>query len=289
MFRLLARQSCYRPRASRSYHLKHLSPHLGVEILDGQDLISSPDMIYALLQKNHVLIFRDVDVSPQMHVDLAQSFGPTEPPHPVYPSISVNGCPITVLENDADRPPDTAEWHQDCTWSPNPPFLSVLHAVSLPDVGGDTLWASAYAVFESLSPHMQNHLEGLSAVHDCGSFRNSFASDDTIMTQRIAEVGSAVHPMVQQHPSSGQKYLAVNESFTTHVLGLSRPDSDQLLQYLYERIRRPEFQVRIRWEPDSVAIWQNWGTQHYAVSDYFPKHRRMQRITVLEDGRLHPS
>lgn len=279
----------------RNVHMERLTPYLGCEVTGGLSMLEeSHDAVYDLLQEHHVVFFRDAPLTPKAHMALARSLGPVEPPHPIYPKVSAEGFPdsetITVLENDAERPPDTAEWHQDCTFSPSPPWVSVLRSVTTPVVGGDTLWLSAFAALEALPCELQRELENLSAVHDMGSFRNNFATaGDAHMTQKTADIGSAVHPVVALHPKSGAKYLNVNESFTTFILGMSKPDSDLLLQRLFTHLRKPEFQVRLRWKPNTVVLWQNYGIQHYAVADYMPHYRCMHRVTVLRDGRLEAS
>jgi taurine dioxygenase len=155
-------------------------------------------------------------------------------------------------------------------------------------MGGDTLWASMSAVYESLSPGWKSDLEDLYAIHDMGTFRNDYLRKGGVaaVDKALAEVGSAVHPVIASHPVTGLKYLNVNQSFTRNIVDLTQGSSDEILQYLYQHVRRPEFQVRFRWENDSVAIWDNRITQHYAVCDYLPSRRHMQRVTINNDRRV---
>jgi taurine dioxygenase len=120
-----------------------------------------------------------------------------------------------------------------------------------------------------------------------GTFRNDYFQRGGIkaIDKALAEVGSAVHDVVATHPISGLQYLNVNQSFTRHILNMNQGDSDELLQYLFQQVRKPEFQVRLRWRDDTVAIWDNRITQHYAVCDYLPQRRHMQRVTVNNDKR----
>lgn len=187
-----------------------------------------------------------------------------------------------------DSPPDTAEWHADCTFRSSPPFLSVLAALELPEVGGDTLFASAFAALASLPAPLRGHLEGLSAARDAGSFRNNLAAaatgggdDDAELTAGLAEVGSAVHPAVG---------VRVRVAFPQCKRGAHEHDSDVLLAPLFAALRKPEVQCRVRWEAGTVVLWQNTGYQHYAyisnsgLSARFapdaPRHR------AVCDGRL---
>lgn len=269
-----------------------LTPTIGAEIA-GVDLAqpqsqATYDAIYDALMTHLVIFFRDQALPPEQHVTLAKSFGDLGPPHPIYPHV--DGYPqITKLANDADRPPDTAEWHTDLTFKPTAPFSAVLWAKTIPPTGGDTLWSSLYAPYESLSSDMQSHLSTLSAIHDMGSFRNNFAAMENAeqaLNENFGRVGQAIHPLVRTHPVTKRKFLFINQSFTKHIIGLTARDSDRLLQYLFDHIDQPEFQVRFRWRERSIAIWDNRVTMHYAVADYLPHYRCMHRITVVNDRRI---
>ena len=194
---------------------------------------------------------------------------------------------IVELIADADNPPDTEDWHKDLTFRATPPFASILRAVNVPSVGGDTLWASMSAVYQALSDGWKSDLAPLLAVHDMGTFRNDYYQRGGVneINRALSEVGSAVHPVVEIHPVSGLKYLNVNQSFTRQILNMTQGPSDEILQYLYQQVRKPEFQVRLRWQDDTVAIWDNRVTQHYAVCDYLPQRRHMQRVTITRDKR----
>ena len=143
------------------------------------------------------------------------------------------------------------------------------------------------AVYDSLSAGWKADLEGLMAIHDMGTFRNDYFRQGGIpaVNAGLSETGSAVHPVVDTHPISGLKYLNVNQSFTRHIVDLNQGPSDEILQYLFQLVRKPEFQVRFRWRNNSIAIWDNRITQHYAVCDYLPHRRHMQRVTVNYDKR----
>lgn len=266
-----------------------LTPTIGAEIT-GIDLSQAndpavTDQLYDAVLKHLVLFFRDQDLSPQDQFDFAKSFGTPAKPHPVYPHVP-GFERIVLLENDGDRPPDTDDWHTDLTFQQAPPFLSVLYAKQIPDTGGDTLWANMYAAFDTLPTEIQALVSRLSAVHDMGAFRNNFADDIDSLNEAMTTIGSAIHPIAPQHPVTGQRLLFVNRSFTQHVVGMLKSESDRLLQYLFSHIENSSLQVRFRWSQNAVAIWDNRSTQHFAVADYLPAYRCMHRVIIDTDRRL---
>ena len=267
-----------------------LTGALGAEV-SGADLTrplneEAAQQLYNGLIAHQVLVFRGQALSPEAHLDLAETLGEVDDGHPVYPHVA--GFPsIVELIADGDHPPDTEDWHKDLTFKATPPFASILRAVSVPATGGDTLWASMSRVYEGLSAGWKADLEDLYAVHDMGTFRNDYFRQGGVaaINTALAEVGSAVHKVIETHPVTGLRYLNVNQSFTRHVLHMNQGPSDELLQFLFQRVRKPEYQVRVRWADDTVVIWDNRVTQHYAVCDYLPNRRHMQRVTVNRDKR----
>lgn len=159
---------------------------------------------------------------------------------------------------------------------------SILHLHTLPSHGGDTLFSSSYAVYESLSPGLRAYLEGLTATHDGEPTyrqRNRLRGiDDT--GKRFPK---ASHPVVRTHPETGRKGVFVNSNFTTHIDNVPAAESEGILRLLFERFASPEFQVRFRWEPDSIAFWDNRAVQHLAVWDYYPEVRSGHRVTINGD------
>ena len=271
--------------------IEAITPSIGAEISGvslNKDLNEDIcDQIYNALIKHQVVFFRDQDLSPENHLKLAKSFGEPEPPHPVYPHVD-DYENIVLLKNDKDDIPNTTDWHKDLTFRANPPFASILHGIKIPDVGGDTLWASMSAAYDNLPDGWKQYLENLEAINDMGTFRNDFYRDGGIesVNNALKSVGSAVHKVVEKHPVSGLKYLNVNQSFTRNIINESQGQSDHILQFLFQHITKPEFQVRFRWHNNSIAIWDNRITQHYAVLDYLPNIRHMHRVTVLNDKRV---
>ncbi len=273
------------------FKVEAITPVIGASISGislNQDLKSDTvEKIYNALIKYQVIFFREQDLTPESHLQLAKRFGDIDPGHPVYPHVE-GFQSIVLLKNDESSRPDTNDWHKDLTFKSNPPFASILHGVSVPKIGGDTLWASMSAVYDSLTDGWKEDLEGLEAIHDMGTFRNDFYKEGGInsVNSALKKVGSAVHKVIETHPISGKKYLNVNQSFTRNILNVSQGASDHILQFLFQLLARPEFQVRFHWQNDSVAIWDNRITQHYAVNDYLPNSRHMQRVTIINDKRV---
>ena len=277
----------------QQYHLNKLSPELGAEI-SGIDLSKDfneeiQNKIYNDLIRYKVLFFRDQNITPQFHIEFAKSFGSIEEPHPVYPHV--DGFPeIVLLENDKDNPPDTDEWHTDVTFKNDPPFASVLYSKITPEVGGDTLWSSLSKIYDALPNELKVQIENLRAIHDMGSFRNNYMNDDNRessvkLNKGFQEFGNAVHSVVKEHPISNERFLYINPSFTSQIVGMTTTDSNNLLSYLFNFMCKPEFQIRFKWTPNTLAIWDNRCTMHYAIGDYMPDKRVMHRVTVLNDRR----
>jgi taurine dioxygenase len=269
-----------------------LTGKIGAEIV-GVDLAqrldaATEDAIYRALLDHLVIFFRDQEIPPERHLAFAQSFGDLDVPHPLYEHVP-GFDRIVKFANDAKNPPDTDNWHTDLTFRPNPPMASILVAREVPETGGDTLWANMYTAYDALPVEMKAQIEPLSAVHDMGDFKNFFTAGETTGDRLLAATqrfGFAIHKVVQIHPITGKKYLYVNDSFTAHVIGQTARASRRLLNYLLDHISRPEHQVRFRWRAGSVAMWDNRCTQHYAVADYLPAYRCMNRITVVNDRRV---
>ena len=270
-------------------NIELLTPALGAEIDIDLGNITRQDAqaVYDALMAHQVVFFRNQTMTPEQHITLAGHFGEIDVPHPIYqnhPAIPA----ITVLENDADHPPDTNDWHKDLTFRESPPFMSILYAKKVPETGGDTLWANMALAYDRLTPHLRTMLETLEAVHDIGCFRNDYLGPESnieAMNEGVHTNGAWVHPVIGSHPVTGAKYINVNRSFTQHIVGMLKAESDRLLQYLYSHIDPPEHQVRFRWRDHSVAIWDNRVTQHYALADYLPGYRCMNRVTVTSDRR----
>ena len=245
------------------------------------------DLKQALLE-HQVLFFRNQALSSEQHMALATAFG--EPQyHEAYPHAA--GFPaITILENDRDNPSKIEVWHTDMTFRACPPLGSILHGQSIPERGGDTLFASLSAAYESLSQVMKDLLEDLVAIHDFSfGFKESLAEPGgrVRLAQMVIDNPPVEHPVVITHPESGARGIYVNPLFTARIKGLENTESDALLNFLFAHMILPEHTCRFTWEKDSIAFWDNRITQHKPVNDYWPQSRKMQRITV--DQGLRPS
>ena len=276
-----------------NYEINSLTPTIGAEIsgidlsnnLTPQDL----DNIYKNLIDHQVIFFRNQNLKPEDHITFAKSFGDIEPPHPIYPHVE-NFPEITLLENDPTNPPDTDEWHTDVTFKTEPPFTSILYSKEIPPSGGDTLWCSLIAIYDALPNNIKTELETKRAIHDMGAFRNNFSSENNEeyskkLNAGFEKFGNAVHPVVKIHPILNKKFLYINPSFTRHIIGMDMTDSNNLLSYLFNFMTKPQYQVRFKWTPNTLALWDNRCTMHYAIGDYMPHRRVMNRITVLNDKR----
>lgn len=228
-----------------------------------------------------VIFFRDQPMSPAAHAALADRFGKPQL-HEAYPHV--DGYPqITILENDEANPSKIEKWHTDMTFRRRPPLGSILHGTVIPARGGDTLFASMSAAFDGLSDAMQQFLSSLTAIHDFShGFRESLAEPGgrERLADMVASNPPVSHPVVQTHPESGKRCLYVNSLFTVAIEGMKQKESDALLDFLFNHVTTPEYTCRFAWQPDSVAFWDNRIVQHKPVNDYWPQHRKMQRITI---------
>lgn len=267
-----------------------LTPALGAEVagFDSDTTVETAivDELHAQLMEHHVLFLRDCDLSPTQMTELGAALGTLGARHHSYVTHPESDD-VVILEWKGDDLPDAAEWHSDMTYRDSPPFASILKAVVVPPSGGDTLWASMFSVYDSLPRGMKDDLAELKAVHDMGAFRTPAYRDggNEGILDAYAQARTAVHPMVERHPITERPYLNVSESFTRFIIGMSAPEAGRLLTELFDRINRPEHHVRLRWKPNTLAIWDNRGTQHYAVVDYLPHLRRLYRVAVVDDAR----
>ncbi len=265
-----------------------ITPAIGA-VISGVDFsapLDTPthDAIYQALLDHLVIFFRGVEITPAAHLDFAQAFGELDAPHPLYPHVD-GFDRIMKLENDADRPPDTDSWHTDLTYKVEQPFASILVARHVPETGGDTLWSSNYGAYDRLSEGMKAHLSGLNAIHDMGDIRNSYSESTERIKEGFAKMGVSIKPLIDSHPVTGRRFLNFNEAFATHIDGMTTTDANALKTMLAAHMNKPDDQMRWRWKAGDMAMWDNRVTQHYAVADYLPAYRCMNRVTVVRDGR----
>ena len=282
---------------TRRIRVEPLSCAIGAELLGLQlgDAVRDDALfadIRALLLAHKVLFLRDQAISRADHVAFARRFGELED-HPVAGSDPDHPGLVRIYKT-PDAPPDRYEnaWHTDATWREKPPMGCVLRCVECPPVGGDTMWANMALAYDRLPEHIRQQIAGLRARH---SIEATFGAAMPIEKRLAlkAQFPDAEHPVVRTHPETGEKVLFVN-SFTTHFTNFHSAANvrcgqdytqggSALLQYLISQSAIPEYQVRWRWKPNSVAIWDNRSTQHYAVMDYPPCHRKMERAGIMGD------
>ena len=225
-----------------------------------------------------VLFFRSQHLSPAEQVDAARIFGEPELFH-FAPAVSDEYPLVHVIENtQRKRGTGVSVWHTDATWLEKPPRGSMLQAMTLPQLGGDTLFASASWAYRNLSEHVQGMIDGLTATHYGGA----------ALTRAGKGVGLEIpdepvkHPVVRIHPATGERCLFVNGLFTQHINGLTVRESAALLPALCDQFTDPEVQCRFSWEPGDIAIWDNRAVQHYASPDY-DEPRTMHRVVLAGD------
>jgi len=273
---------------SAQFAVERLGAHLGAEIR-GLDLKAGLDAdtflaFEAALIEHKVLVLRDQAITTAEHIAFSRRFGELEV-HPMRPQGEFPE--ILVLDNNKENPVlSTDVWHSDTTFRRNPTKYTILRCQIIPKVGGDTLWADMTAAYDGLSDTFKAMISGLRAVHDFQNFRVLFSKspEDQAKLRRMEEMfPNPSHPVVRTHPVSGRKAIFVNPQFTVRIEGLHADESRALLDVLFEQAHVPEYQFRLRWEPNTIVFWDNVSTQHYAANDYYPQRRRMERTAVVGD------
>jgi taurine dioxygenase len=274
-----------------------LTASIGAEV-SGVDLgeVARSDELFAelksLLLAHKVLFFRDQDISRAEHVQLASRFGPLED-HPVVPSDPDHPGLVRIYKDLNSRPEHYENaYHCDGTWKQTPPMGAVLRCVEAPPVGGDTIWVNMAAAYAGLPEHIKAQIAPLSARHSIEATFGAVmpAEQRHGLRERFPD---AEHPIVRTHPETGEMVLFVN-GFATHFTNFHTPanvrhgidfspGASHLLNYLTSQASIPDYQVRWRWTNNSFAIWDNRCTQHYAVQDYYPAVRKMERAAIIGD------
>jgi len=278
-----------------SFSVEPIAPAIGAEIGNIDLAVPLDDDQYAELRaallKHKLLVFRDQDITAEQQVALARRFGELEV-HPVFPHHP-DHPELVVLGGDSKIPGRENIYHSDVSWRALPSMGSMLRCIECPTVGGDTIWVNMAAAYAKLPQAVREELEGLFAAHD---LLPAFGTRMTPQEReaRRAAFPPAIHPVVRTHPETGERVLYVNEAFTTHLVNFMEKSEVRfgfdfrlaemdLLQYLYRQAAAPEYQVRLKWRPNTIAFWDNRSTQHYAIQDYFPARRRMLRATIIGD------
>ncbi len=231
-----------------------------------------------------VLFFRGQKITPEQQISFARQFGEISIP-PFAPKYGTDP-ELVVLDQVSPKGEGADAWHSDNTFMAEPPMGSILKAVQLPLVGGDTCFASMYAAYEALSVPVRGLVDGLRAVHDLTRpLQKAIAAghSNANLAELQAKWPPVEHPVARTHPKTGRKALFVNGNSTTRLVGLTERENDLLLPFLIDHVRSPELQCRLRWDTDSIAFWDNRSVQHFAVPDY-SERRVMHRVTLVGDA-----
>jgi taurine dioxygenase len=272
---------------------KRIGAHLGAEI-SGVDLrkpLSEAQFkaIEDALVDNELIVFRDQEISSDHLLAFGRRFGELGV-HPFAPNQGKNAPALIKFRNDAKTPPfGTNIWHSDETFLAKPPMATILVAKEVPAIGGDTVFVSMSAAYDGLSDRMQQFISGLDGIHDMKSFGSLFGKSERERKQLQhfeRMYPPQLHPVVRIHPVSGRMVLFVNPQFTIAINGMEERESRELLDLLFQQALVPEYQFRLHWRPHTIAMWDNRSTQHYAIHDYYPQRRYMERVTI-KGGRVH--
>ncbi|MFL0586540.1 TauD/TfdA dioxygenase family protein [Sphingomonas panaciterrae] len=263
-----------------------LAAHVGVEA-HGVDLNTIDDAGFDALRRavadHGVLFVRDQTLTPEQHIAFARRWGPIDvnkyfPANGGYPEIA------EVRKTENQQTNIGGGWHTDHSYDQVPAMGSILLARETPPTGGDTLFASLGAAFDSLSDGLKTTLRGLRAVHSADHIYSADGiyakTDQAADLKGHDERTRAVHPVIIRHPQTGREILYVNPAFTLHFEGWTREESMPLLTYLYQVAMQDRFHCRVSWAPGSLAIWDNRSTWHLAMNDYYGHRRLMHRITI---------
>ncbi|WP_022720322.1 TauD/TfdA family dioxygenase [Rhodopseudomonas sp. B29] len=274
--------------AYRTIEVKRLTPTIGAEIggVDlGRDLSDEQFAeIHRALDENLAIVFRDQDITREDHKRFARRFGNALHKHELaatrFKHDGVFDPELLAWKTGRDSRFTAGDgWHPDVSCDPSPIAVSLLRVTKTPPIGGDTAFANMYLAYEFLSDPFKQLLDGLTAIHD-GSLAWTAgygAKPDPGKTYPQTE-----HPVVATHPRTGRKFLYVNASFTSHIVQLTRKESDAILQHLYHHIEgQLALQTRVHWQSNSLLVWDNWASQHHAVWDYYPEERWGERVSVV--------
>jgi taurine dioxygenase len=267
--------------------IKRLGVHLGAEV-GGVDLRKPlPDAEFKVIEEalveNELILFRDQEISSDNLLAFGHRFGELTV-HPFAPNEGKNAPALIKFRNDEKTPPfGTDVWHSDETFRAEPPMATILVAKEVPAIGGDTMFVSMSAAYDGLSDRMQQFISGLDGIHDMKPFRQLFGKslqEHKKLQHFELMYPPQLHPVVRIHPVSGRKVLFVNPQFSVAINGMEERESRELLDLLFHQALLPEYQFRLHWAPHTIAMWDNRSTQHYAVHDYYPQRRYMERVTI---------
>lgn len=259
-----------------------ISGVIGAEI-DGVDLRATPPTgriaeLRDALNHHKVLVFRNQMITPQQLRDFAGHFGPIAPG---LVNAQAEPAPGITVVNSQYSKKFTETWHTDHSFSECPPMAAMLHAVTVPKIGGDTMWADMEAAYAALSAPMRAFLDGLTCLHNADVLIRRFEEARINMAYTM-EDRSFIHPVVRVHPETGKKSLFVNGFYTVRIVELEEEESRVLLDFLRRHTEQSRFQCRVKWEPETVVLWDERSTLHFAMPDY-DEPRILNRLMIEGD------
>jgi len=234
-----------------------------------------------------VLFFPGQRLTGEQQVAFASRFGEVTEGHPVEPLVAEHP-EVQPIDSVKDR---TNFWHTDVTFMREPAMASMLYSVVVPDVGGDTMWVNTRAAYDALGAPLQRFCDTATAFHYSEYYARIVAEGggNTWHGRKLEKLFPVEHPVVRVHPETGHKNLFVNPGFTVGLKDLPGPQSNALLRLLYDHMTAPEFLVRYKWQPGTLAFWDNRTTMHYGIYDYGDKRRIMHRVILRGDRPIGPA
>jgi taurine dioxygenase len=274
-------------RSYRHIEVRPLAGALGAEVA-GVDMAGDLDeeVVQEVRQAflDHLVIFlRDQKATPQEQVAFARRFGePME--YPILPGLAEAPLNTPVVKLEHERNNFGGVWHSDTTYLPEPPMGSMLLALEVPPHGGDTLFANQYLAYEALSDGLRETLDGLIGISSSAKAEASRTVEDRLKEAGVERKALfAEHPLVRTHPETGRKALYTSDAHTVSIKGWTEEESLPLLQFLWKHQVKPEFTCRFRWQPGSLAFWDNRAAMHNPINDYHGYRRVLHRITLAGD------
>ncbi len=255
--------------------IRPVAPSVGAAVT-GLDVRAIDDGTFADIQAafrtHRFLVIKHQSLTPEELMTWGQRWGELHV-HPLTPHIE-GYPPVQAIKNAGKKTTLNEHWHTDMSFEPVPPKITMLHAVEIPELGGDTAFADQHAAYESLSEGLKAMLDGRKAVHRSDNLAR-------IMGKDPREAPSGTHPIFRTHPDTGRKALYVCRAFTQYLEGMTRAESSGLLEFLFERSVRPDFTHRHKWEVGDLVLWDNRSLLHYAIHDHGDELRLLYRVTVL--------
>ena len=251
----------------------------GLDLSAGLDDDSFAQLNQAFLD-HQILFFRDQCLSAQQYNDFAARFGALKN-YLFAEGMDGFPCITEIIKTETETECFGSFWHSDSAYTDRPPKITMLYARAVPARGGDTLFADMYSLYDDLSAGLKSTLGSLRAINSASVVPRDEDIYQAVKSKNSAKSGQfAVHPVIRRHDETGRRAVYVNGIHTLGFEGLTRAESLPLLEYLFDQVSRPEYSFRLRWQADTVAMWDNRCTQHYALNDYHGFRRVMQRIII---------